>query len=461
MTPKPLHMRSKLLLSLLSISLFSFSQDSAFHIKDYKYRTPGYQALQLNLNLSGSYSNEDKGTGQANYSHSTNIGPVSADYFRIKSTDKRFQQLTASFSSAYENYNYHRDQGDKYKRSSAGTGVRLGLQTRDYKTDKWFLEWGNELWTDFSSQRSQTTTNPAEGTDFRVSNTATVGLGKGRIEWVQDAQMVLYILQDLSSQNLLNRASTASEINSFAQLVTDINNRRVFDSRRRRIYELSRIDSFLKTSGLVTQTDIRHFTTVNDNWAFAINPFRKSGAAWFARLKPGLSYERRHSKVIHPTLVNTFNSTNTSVYLTPQVGYEVYRPISLQWQNNFTVALSYYGEKNSWQQTQRDNAGETVSKISGYGGSFGATTSYGVGFYPNTRTQLTSELSVDTRIYNSYWWVLPRFNLSAGYFLGYRTYLNGNFSMSYAYNDYNTNTNVVQREYFNTAFSVRLTHFVF
>ncbi len=50
---------------------------------------------------------------------------------------------------------------------------------------------------------------------------------------VQDAQMALYILNDLQQQGLLNAPVSPEIAQSFAELITDIRNKRVFDSRRK------------------------------------------------------------------------------------------------------------------------------------------------------------------------------------------------------------------------------------
>lgn len=453
-------MRSKLLLTFLCVSVFSFAQDSVFHIKDYKYRTPGYQALALNFQFSGSYSNTNVNDAQTDRSNYTELGPVSADYYRIKSSEKRFQQTNIMVTTGYSS-NSRKDAQEKYTLNRFGNQATWKVQTRDYKTNQWFLEWGNELSGSVVTGSNKSGSLGADYNQLSARNTFTIGFGKGRIEWVQDAQMALYILSDLSSQNLLNRQPSTEEANQFAQLITDINNRRVFDSRRRRIYELSRIDSFLKNTGLVTQTDIRHFTTVNDDWAFAINPFRQSGKSWFARLKPGVTFERNRANNKSQPQPSYAETRGWWLSFSPEIGYETYRPVSLKWQRNFSVAISYAGTQIYYQQKQVTSTGETGSKTDVFGGSMRLNTTYGIGYFPNTRTQLVAAVNLVGGFYKNYWDAISSLNVSADYFLGYRTYLRGNISASYAHYQFDNVPADIIRKNFSSSFSLQLSHFIF
>ncbi|HJW15926.1 MAG TPA: hypothetical protein VJ499_02345, partial [Flavisolibacter sp.] len=51
-------MKRKLLpFLLITVIHYSYAQDSSFQLKYYKYRTPGFTALGLNLGFSGAVSN--------------------------------------------------------------------------------------------------------------------------------------------------------------------------------------------------------------------------------------------------------------------------------------------------------------------------------------------------------------------------------------------------------------------
>jgi len=94
----------------------------------------------------------------------------------------------------------------------------------------------------FSSNNNYTL---KDNTDF-LSTGYAIGFGKGRIENVTDAQMAYNILNDLKKNNLLSADFNNEDINGLAKTITRLNNTRLFDFRRKHIFELKQIDSFFK-----------------------------------------------------------------------------------------------------------------------------------------------------------------------------------------------------------------------
>lgn len=453
-------MKSRILLFLLFISAISFAQDSSFQLKDYKYRTPGFQALALGLNFSGNYRNTDFNNRNPEKYNSTGLGPAFANYYRIRSTDKRFQETNASLSTSYSSLNVKEATRDEVL-NRFETNFLLDHRSRTYRNNQWYFELGNRLEGTINSSKLKDMAINNNGSTLRGKNTVTLGIGKGRVEWVQDAQMALYILQDLAGQNLLSRQATAEESLAFAQLVTDINNRRIFDNRRRRIYELSRIDSFLKNTGLATQTDIRHFTTVNDNWAFAINPFRQSGASWFARVKPGIGIEKSNSKNNNSPQSSNDNSL-TLLNISPEIGYENYKPVNLKWQRNFGVSVSYFGTRYYQRNKFVSGSNQTETTTDFYSAQYYLNSYYGIGYFPNTRTQLTGNIGL-RGVYGNpeYWHLTPSLDLTINYFLGYRTYLTGNVTTRYTYYKSGSSLFNFDGNHLYGGFALHLSHFIF
>jgi hypothetical protein len=453
-------MKSKLLLAAIAISACAFSQDSSFQIKDYKYRTPGFRALQLGLNFSGTYNNGNVDNVHTERQNSTYLGPVEVYYFQIKSTEKRFQESNIGFSG-YFGFGSTKNNTGRSDGSSLQNGVNWSILTREFKNNQWFFEWGNEIAGQVILASSKTPSSDQRQTIARGKNTASIGFGKGRIEWVYDAQMAIFILQDLENQNLLSRKPTAQEGLLFSQLITDINNRRVFDSRRRRIYELSRIDSFLKQSGLAPQTDIRHFTTVNDNWAFANNPFRRHGSSWFVRVKPGVEVDRDRSSNELSTQASYDQATNKLFEVKPEIGYETYHAINLKWQKSFKITAAYLNQytENGYKTVRPGN--ETSSKLKSSRNSWGMNANYGVGYFPNTRTVIFADLGISGSYSADNWIAGTNLNLIANYFVGYRTFLNASIGAVYLHSQTSNGNTVEKGNNFSSGFSLRLSHFLF
>lgn len=457
-------MKPYFLLSFLCLASVAFSQDSTFQLKDYKYRTTGFQALTLNVGLSGSYYKNER-TNTNSKSSSFDAGPFSVYYYKIRSTNQVWEQFSASTLGAYSSSNNSDSFNNSYSNYKA---FRNSLNTdwirRMYKANGWFLEIGGALTAQLDNRTQKATPQNFRQNGFTVQGNVSFGVGKGRVEWVQDAQMALYILAGLSSQGLLDTKPTTETTTAFAQLITDIRNKRVFDFRRRRVYELTRIDSFLRTSRLVAKTNIRHFTTVNDNWAFAINPFRSSGSFWYVRVKPGVGYNRRFSNYAFTTPSSTAEIINTYPMVSPVAGYERYKPVSLKWQHNMGVSLAYIYTADHSQQNYVQGASTSVVKNTLESHDIELRSFYGWGFFPNSRTQLTSTVDLIARHSNVYdeYTVLPVVQVSADYFLGYQTFLSAGFNLRYTYSNYLSA--LAKRETYKAVsneFSVRFTHYLF
>lgn len=426
-------MHQKLLFAfLLLFSLTCFSQDSVFHIKNYKYRTDGYKALALDLNLSGSRSSSETDFSSKSTGKNFQLAPSNIRYSRIISKEARWHQSEISLQPYYV-YSKSSSSTYNYEEQRFISQMVWRRTDRFYKNKNQYVEFGNELRGSMVSMNDEWTTSKTKNGENSASDVLTLGVGKGRIEFVQDAQMASFILEDLQRQGLLQGAVDAETYNAFAKLLTDINNRRVFDSRRRRIYELTRIDSFLRNKGLVTTPDIRSFTTINDNWSLAFNPPRSSGTIFFVKLKPSVMWGNDVNKTTELFSYTKATLEKRALGLSPQIGFEKYTPSSLQWQHNLGLTVSY---ERFWIWTDyafRSNVQNTKTNDYNNQAYYSMNAFYELGFYPNNRTLLNTSVSLATNYSNKNTWIInPQFLFSTSYFLGYRTRLNA--AISYAFN---------------------------
>lgn len=460
-------------ITLTAVALFCsailYAQADTFQIKNYKYRTPGFRALQLNLNMFGQFNSLTDNNKRKLSSRSLQLGPMDASYFRTRSTDRLLSNNSYNLSIVGSLGSSSVD-GRTSKQNAFGTSATWVTNNQFFRRNNWFFEVRNWLTGNITRAKSGDTSYTNCANSQFVSNHLTIGFGKGRIELVQDAQTALFILNDLQQQGLINGNIPSETAHAFARLITDINNSRVFDSRKRRIYELTRIDSFIKNSGLSTTTDIRHFTTINDNWAFAMNPFRTSGTQWFVRLTPFASYNAINSQTV---VFRSESENSNSIFshgIMPEIGFNRSKPISLKWQKNYGLSGSYQLVRTKYKQSSKFNGTvvqtpDSVLETK----SISAIVFYSIGYYPNNRTNIeTSFTTGASRIEYDH---LPsetfvNYNASlavtARYFIGYRTYLNGIYQLSYnsalpeAGNSFVTNTKV-----WNSYLHLNLTHFIF
>jgi hypothetical protein len=293
-----------------------------------------------------------------------------------------------------------------------------------------------------------------------------LGFGKGRIEMAQDAQMALFILNDLKDQGLINQEPDANTINEFAKRITDINNRRIFDYRRKRIYELSQIESFLREKGITGVTDIRHFTIINDNWALAYNPQRSSGSNWFFHIVPWAQLS--NSKIISESsaLNYTLKNKNQRLGISPELGYENYKPINLKWQRNFGSVFSWAHYRYASSSKTAYGTVTTEDKFSSYENEARLRIYYSLDYYPNNRTRLNSSLNLNSGyspFKNSVAKNRISFNpflyFSTEYFLSYRTRLSAYFTFDYTYDRVkNITLPFTKTHLLNTNCSMSITH---
>ncbi|MGZ5248525.1 MAG: hypothetical protein ACXWCR_15565, partial [Flavitalea sp.] len=365
------------------------------------------------------------------------LGPFSINHSKLVSTDEKLFSSSLYFSPSYYS-NKHTSNGISSKNNSLQSSFEWMLNNRQYRKNKWFLEWGNTLRNNHQLQNSDEPVYGSSSKELRATNTFYLGKGKGRIENVQDAQVAAYIINDLQEQGLVSGSIDSQTLFEFAQLITDLNNRRIFDFRKRRIYELTRIDQFLREKNISELTDIRHFTVVNDNWSMAFNPLRQSGSSWYMRvLLEGFAYDWNSSM---QTSVD--NTQKTGVYSTrfgPQFGIEKYIPKNLKWQQNMGARITGLWN-HSWEENKTDNDGTINENNTRYKYIQSRLNFfYSLGYFPNNRTTLNATANLDAfadfglnnqQVENSA--VLrPSLYISTDYFIGYRTRLQGGLSVLY------------------------------
>jgi hypothetical protein len=459
-------MRSKILLfPVLFFAITSFSQDSSFQLKDYKYRTPGFRALSIGINFSGNASSSKTEGLTGNSARSFYLMPSRLHYSRLISTEKRTHTSYINLAPYGQSY-YTETNGKAAKSKNFSYDFHWDRNDRFYKNNQWFFEIGNRLSNSLGTNRHRDTAFNSKNNNLEIEDKVTLGFGKGRIEIVQDAQMALYILNDLEKEGLLNGPVAADVALNLAKLITEINNQRIFDSRKKRIYELTRIESFLRSSGLADKTDIRHFTIINDNWALAFNPYRLSGANWFVRFIPSAGFSKNTSQSEQIADKTNTRSEQKFLAVSPVIGYENYKPINLKWQRNMGINLSYQSLWHNIEGRSTFNGNSFFSEIDSHESQMRWYSFYGIGYFPNNRTLLNANLVVeavhikyDNNPLKKSTVIKPSLNFSTDYFISYKTRLSAYWNLQY---DLFNNKTVMDTDskghYFSTSLSLGLSH---
>ena len=93
-------------------------------------------------------------------------------------------------------------------------------------------------------------------------------MGKGRIEYAQDAILAKWMLEDLQVAGIVDDFD-GTHVHALAKVVTEIIGNRTFDNRRRYIYRLKALGDALIENGLADQESFDLLAILSDNWLYA------------------------------------------------------------------------------------------------------------------------------------------------------------------------------------------------
>ncbi len=379
-------MRIRTTILFVAVTFFggqSFAQLNTFKLSDYKLPYLKRRALDINFNMEGtnnftkftldSENNSDKNQ-ESSYTNNIRL-----NYNSYLNSIKKQQQtvanlyLSSSFSGSKQN--------DMFKRKSYGISPLFEFRSYNryyYKTNNFFEinytlnyryeKTGNKSWEEdiLNDKRNRTSNN------FNVS--LPIKIGSGRIEPIQDARHAIYIIDELKKEDKISKELSHEDIIKFAVFVSELKNKRFFDSRLRRIAELEALDSFLKTNDYISQTDSRYFTTLLDFWEYGNTTIRNSGQRISLMLVPRYGITSSSIKLIDS---NTKEKRNYLSFI-GGVEYAREKPINLYWQNNI------WAYANAQISNSKNEENTQINKDRGHSIQIGFTQSFV--YYPNTRT---------------------------------------------------------------------------
>ena len=203
-------MKTKILLAFCCLlSIASFSQDSIFQLKDYKYRTKGFRALELQFSLTGQTDNYKQGSSPTQKNSLIDLYPSYLNYTNISSTDKRFHSSFISLSPSFRSH-VEGDGQNKVKGNNCQARLTWNFDDRFYRRNNWFLRLANNLYSRDEFTKEENMQSVTKTTLPGVDESLLLGFGKGRLEMIQDAQMALFILNDLKDEGLLTTLPNAA-----------------------------------------------------------------------------------------------------------------------------------------------------------------------------------------------------------------------------------------------------------
>jgi len=395
---KQMHMKRKTIGTLLCGFLIigqSFGQINEFDLADYKFPDYKRKALDFNFNLNAR-NNYLKNTIENSLYEKRNSTYLSnslyANYQSITNSQKLQQSLSATLNLSMNNTHVDRDILDPSNSNtfSFSPSFYLNSVNRIYLKNLQFFEVSPNFiyrygYYTFSSEQESFPDNEYDHNNNEIDLKLSFKFGFGRIEPVSDARQAIYILEGLQKQNSLAKELTNEDVFEFAQLISKIKNKRYFDARLRKIYELETIDNYLDSNHIVSESNIKYFTTLADFWDYGDRVYRSSGTRIAFVLKPG--YYLNDDKTDRDQDSEEDKTRSAQLYTGLEFKYE--KPIDLKWQNSIDIS-SYYGCVGVKQTNTIVDPVEKISDIPNIQVKFAQK----IGFYPNTRTDLTFSYSI-------------------------------------------------------------------
>jgi hypothetical protein len=424
---------AKVVFLLILLNLGFIPNDSIaqtdFKLSDYQNPDYHLRTLDIDFDLYGNNtfnkSSIQEGTMNKNSSNlfNTNINALYSSWKNNRNYQgKQSYQLQIS-SYWYKNESENDANGlVHYSGKSNQQGIQLGVnsENRFYNDKNHFFELDVDLSGFTGSNRRKVSedrpsypfNNESSFTNSSIFASVPLLIGTGRIEAVQDARLALYILDDLTKSGDLKKAPNKDEVLALARFITETKNKRYFDSRLRKIAEITAIDSFLIAKDLKSQSDASYYTLLNDNWDFAQGPVRESGSRFSLGLIPAFNHFKSIEKLHYQDTVyllgtNEMELTNKSDNLGNDLGldfvaaYKLEKPTNLYWQHSTNIQAGY-----SLLKSQNDYStflNDSVTSDDSYfyhKPNLQMQIGHDIGYYPTSRTSIILGLDAS---YQQYW----------------------------------------------------------
>lgn len=389
------------------------------------------------------------------------FGQLNSSFESIKNTRKKITSLNLNLNL---NGKYTGSKSDVYTNNISNSfnfqdGLSVLYIGKYFNSSNYFISVGtnfrmNNQFVNYNKKSDLILEQKSHNTYSDYGLTPSIGIGFGRIESVEDARQVLYLIKGLSKNGALNRELSVEETFQLAQKMSSVKNKRFLDSRLRKIDEITSIDSFLVDNNLIQQSDARYFTILYDIWENGALFQRKSGHAFELKIEPGIGFRQSkdNNNWFSPDSTYWYNSTNKSYGANLSFNYNLEKPVNLNWQHSVRSSIgsssySYLGN-SSQSSSQNENSSNFNTNALYLNGS------YSIGYFPTTRTNLVLGIdqyftqrfsktylagsfdSVDwSKDFNSY----SRLNFSIYYYLSPQFRISGSTSIDYGYSNYITN----------------------
>ncbi|MCD4819223.1 MAG: hypothetical protein K8S23_11085 [Candidatus Cloacimonetes bacterium] len=288
--------------------------------------------FSLSFNNNTQFNNYEYNTSSDNIYFELNEDGIS----NLIESERYSKSERDDFSKRFDNklrFDYNRSHYSSEKGFYYGYGGLLDAEFKYYNDNELYLRestskryyYEEENYTTFSEQFDKEDSEKTEKT-YTITFNPSITLGYGKIEYVHDARLAVYIFQSLEDHNLLKSIPDDNLIIELATLITKIKNERFIDKREQAIYEIENLMNFLMSKKIVTDDIAKISALVHDNWQFlrksyiskpkysteaysAISYIReKDNIVWYyQRIYPSINYSKNNERSYgNKTFISTF-----------------------------------------------------------------------------------------------------------------------------------------------------------
>lgn len=474
-------MRIFLLLIVLSLSTILIAQNHANPLRFIE--TPNYkrQLLDLNFDLKQEVERRNNQPTNASPVNSVTGLKLNATYNWFKNAHNYQGNQSNSIDLNLSNTAIQPDNASSSKTHNRSTNINHYSNHRIYPfQEKRLIHilFNPEAQLSYRNYNRLLDNNVDQNNEgYNASIDTELGIGHGRIEYVSDARLLLFILEDLEKNKVLKRWPNDEEFYAIAQLMSYTKNQRFFDSRHQRIYEIEQFDSLLKKQNLITDHGVNYFTVVYDNWNYSVHPDRLRGFLKQLGVQPASSLEFVSFDNTSNDLGVTYSSKNTrhliNYFAFASIGW--YNPISPKWQQDLRIKLNggvQYNYNNTFNKDQQSEQEYFSHRSSSH---LLININNTLGFYPTNRTYVRlitgclldynqpflSTLNLERNFtatlnaqLDSYYYISPQFRVQATYRLSADAYTTNTKVL-------NTQIKLLKNETLNSQLNISLTYMLF
>lgn len=386
----------------LSIILLSLSnlvaQIPLFDLSKYLRPTLNRKSLDLSLHLTGAQYEVLRSSRS-----DSNLGGNGNLLYQSFHNSPKAQKNSRIYLELSPNRNTVSSDGGKTKLKKLNGNLVINSSTFSYSAKNTFIAYSlnlqyrnnsiNQYFLNLSLTDPQI--SDIRDNDHQLSLSFPITVGKGRIEQIDDARHGLFILQALEKKQYLAREISEEDILAFAARISELKNRRYFDFRLQKIWELEQLHAFLSERGIVEAESIGYFAIVQDIWSYGNQPIRRSGSRLRVGANPHLQFERDRELSTDFFFTGGRDTTaieriRASYNFRPGFYMDFFheKPLSESWQERFQIITEVGISRRSIAASRIQNGNEFRDNAQAWDDTpyIRASAYYTLGFYPNTRS---------------------------------------------------------------------------